>query len=226
MSEAETYRRGQVLWALWRTFTHGRRVSPDPPSTFLTRVKRLLELDRADGSETGRFAFVDEEPEGKGTDSGYSAFNALCLGLALDMLDVGFKQSEVVFFLQHTRDEIERFFKHILTSPPALRQKIGAEDRPDCPTYEENGIAYADPRIFLLTTKVEMTEVFPGPRGKPRRGPLIWRPVFCRGIEALRAELHRMNYDNRKTFVMELANLAVLVTSNLAEAPLIRRGRN
>ncbi len=106
MSNADSYKRGQVEWALWRFFLQGRQVGPEQQKVFLTRIKRLLELDRGEdlGAKTetphARFAFADVAPEGKGTDVDFRPFNAFCLALALDLLDTGFKQSEIVFLLR------------------------------------------------------------------------------------------------------------------------------
>ena len=96
MSNPECYKRGQVEWALWRFFLQGRQVGPEQQKVFLTRIKRLLELDRGEdlGAKTetphARFAFADAAPEGKGTDADFRPFNAFCLALALDLLDTGF----------------------------------------------------------------------------------------------------------------------------------------
>ena len=45
-SNADSYGRGQVEWALWRFFLQGRQVGPEQQKVFRTRIKRLLELDR------------------------------------------------------------------------------------------------------------------------------------------------------------------------------------
>ena len=72
MSNADSYRRGQVEWALWRFFLQGRQAGSESKKVFLTRIKRLLELDRGEdlGETTeiphARFAFADAAPEGKG----------------------------------------------------------------------------------------------------------------------------------------------------------------
>ena len=41
-----TYRRGQVEWALWRMSTIGRPAPAEPSPVFRNRIKRLLEIDR------------------------------------------------------------------------------------------------------------------------------------------------------------------------------------
>ena len=97
-----TYKRGQVEWALWRAFTLARSPGDGPPSIFRTRVKRLLDLDREfDTSEmevppTCAFAFVEPSDGGSGFETQYAPFDVFCLAIGLDLLDVGFKQGEIV----------------------------------------------------------------------------------------------------------------------------------
>lgn len=226
------YRRGQVEWALWRWFADVQR-DDRPPKPFLTRIKRLLEIDRSDSVPRGaeavpvvRFAFINQAPANKGTDVEFSAFNAFCLALGLDMLDAGFNQSEVVFVLCYTRNELEQEFARALARPPAPRTFALADDMPDLPSFEERGISKADPRIFMVLNKVELVERFPTWKAKGTKGaPLISKPVFRCGIEALRDELHELGYNHRRALVFEIAHTAVVVTDLLKKAPVIKRGR-
>lgn len=223
-----TFKRGQVEWALWEYFAGGRIKRASSPKIFATRIKRLLELDRsmkkfpAEKPPRHRFAFHDAEPDGRGIDASYSHFNAFCLAIGLDLLDVGFKQSEVVFLLKYVRADLERQFEWIRRNPVIPRSKIPAEDRPRCPVFEINGIRYADCRVFAVIEKIEVKEAFTTERVKV---PLILEPIFCRGIEALRNELHTMNFDRRKVLVLELAHTVVMVSEFLEGAPQIQRGR-
>ena len=226
------YRRGQIEWALWRFFSVGRADPGTAPVLFLTRIKRLLELDRTSEypsdseAPTSRYCFSDVAPEGHGVDVPYTPFNAFVLGLGLDLLDVGFKQSEIVFLLRHIRRDLEREFTKILSNPPSPRQRMAAVDHPECPTYEEDGHSWADCRVFMIVTKVEVTEVFPAStRRSFRNKPLIHAPRFCRGIVALRNELHHMNFRYRKALVLELAEMAVQILGHLDDAPDVKRGR-
>ena len=236
MVAGTVYKRGQVEWALWRFFSLCGPKAPKPPQVFLTRIKRLLEVDwMRDTSQDSevphpRFAFRDERGKGKGRDTSYSLFNGCCLAFGLELLDVGFKQSEIVFLLRHLRDQLEREFQHILNIRPAPRQPIPAEDRPDCPVYEdEKGWKWADCRVYAIIHKVEFKELFPLMKDrKPRRQPVFPTPVFCHGYAAAAAELHKMNlhkFHYRKAFVMELAYMVVLVKQFLEEAPAVLRGR-
>ena len=233
MSNADSYKRGQVEWALWQFFLQGRQAGSRPPKVFLTRIKRLLELDRGEdlGAKTetphARFVFADAAPEGKGTDVGFRPFNAFCLALALDLLDTGFKQSEIVFLLRHIRDDLETWFERILRSPPTERKRIRPQDRPEAPTLlDAGGREYADCRVFVVINKIEIKEIFQLLGGsKLASGPLIMEPVYCRGIEALRNELDRMGPDKRKAMIIEIAHVAAGISGILPDAPVMKRGR-
>jgi len=236
MVAGTVYKRGQVEEALWRYFSlYGPKASA-PPQIFLTRIKRLLEVDwrreTAHESEIPhpRFAFRDGPGEGKGTDMSYTIFNAWCLALGLELLDVGFKQSEIVFLLRHLRGNLEREFRHILKHRPAPRQPIPAKDRPGCPVYEDHrGGKWADCRVFAVIHKVELKELFPLLKGrKCASQPVFPTPMFCHGNLALAKEFHTMNLDAfhyRKAFVIEIAHTVVLVKQFLEEAPAVLRGR-
>ena len=232
-ASADTYRRGQAEYALWQYMTFNHQASMTPPPIFLTRIKRLLDLDRAQGKmvpsrrSLKMFAFVDGLPGVRGTDVGFTAFHVVCLAIGLDLLDIGFKQSEIVFLLQHLRPVLKTHFTCIQKSPPVPRQVLTACDRPGCPTYTERGIECADCRVFMIIHKVEVTEVFPAPiRGKtPGEESFMFHPTFCYGIEALHKVLHQMPYPYRKAVVVEIADTVALITEFLQKAPLVKRGQ-
>ena len=225
-----TFKRGQVEWALWRLFTLTRYLTTPPiSSVFRTRIKRLLELDRASDPLMSAeevhlpHAFFASLPEGTGIDTQYTAFDAFCLVVALDLLDAGYKQSEVVLLLRHLRPRLEKPFRKMQKAPVILRQRrVPADDRPGCPAYEKNGRRYADCRVFVLIEKIEFKEVFPGAEDGL---PVIFEPIFCRGLAELNKQLDRMNHQRRKLLVLELADTASLLLQSLREAPAVKRGR-
>lgn len=226
MPDIETFKRGQVEWALWRFATFLRDAGQEAPKAFRTRVKRLLEIDRADEIDDTGFAFAEAASGGRGNDAAFTAFDAFCLALALDLLDAGFKQSEIVFLMRHMRAGLSTEYDWIMVSPPPLRGRVLAKRAPDRPSYSEDGKRWADFRVFAVIQKVEMTEVFPvlSRRADPR-DPVFLEPAFCRGIEALQKELNRMPHACRKALVLELSHAAVLVTEFLHESPMTKRGR-
>jgi hypothetical protein len=228
----QTYGRGQVEWALWCSFARARFNPGQIPRVFRTRVKRLLDIDRdldltgAEVPPEASCAFV-APPTGEGAEAEYLAVDAFCLAIALDLLNAGFKQSEVVFLMRYLRPKLERRFPALL-EPPLLisRQRYRAQDYPNFPSYEHRGRRYADRRLFVLLEKVELTEISPAPsRGEPRT-PVVLEPVFCEGAEGLSNELHRTMPDPRRAvIVLELAATAQSVQAWLSKAPVIRRGR-
>ena len=226
------YGRGQVEWALWRSFTRAGLKGGDAPPVFLARIKRLLDIDRElDLSDVevppeADYAFVARPSSGSG-EAEYTAADAFCLAIALDLLDAGFKQSEVVFLMRYLRPELERRFRTLLKRPSLIdRQHHRAEDYPGVPSYEERGRRYADGRVFVLVQKLELTEIRPGLAGKKHVGPIFSAPVYCEGVEALGRKLHdTMPLHRRTVTILELAATAQTVQMWLDKAPLIRRGR-
>jgi hypothetical protein len=74
---------------------------------------------------------------------------------------------------------------------------------------------------------VELTEIYDQatPRRKGQKTPIFLEPKFCRGADALLAELSQMHWAYRKALVVEIAYLADNLTRLLAKAPLKKRGR-
>ena len=111
MEEAEqTHSRGELEIALWQSFTQGDR-GPKVDRTFKGRIQKLLDLDRAGGfGAPSEFAFHAAAPPGRGQEVHFTLLDAFCLAIGLDLLDVGFKQSEVVFLLRHLDQGDKRLF--------------------------------------------------------------------------------------------------------------------
>lgn len=231
-----TYRRGQVEWALWRAFTLARSPGDGPPQIFKTRIKRLLDLDRGlDASVFGveppcAFAFVEPSEGGSGIEANYAAFDAFCLALALDLLDVGFKQGEIVSLMRHLREPLEDWFRDLLARPSLIdRQRHLAQMHPKLPRLERGGgkAPLADARVFLILNRIEMTEVLAcaQPRGKASQ-PVFLEPVFCEGIAELQARLDRLMPLHRRTVItLEITAVAQAISTFLDAAPLVPRGR-
>ncbi len=228
----ETYGRGQVEWALWGSFARERFGAGDVPQIFRTRIKRLLEIDRAlDLSDAevppqADYAFAPPASAESG-EVAYKAVDAFCLAIALDLLDAGFKQAEIVFLMRYLRPEFQRRFPNLL-APPSLisRQRYRAQDYPDLPSYEDGDGSYADRRLFVILQKVELTEINPAASRQRHADPVILEPVFCAGVTALGTKLHDIMPNRRRAVtVLEVAATAQAVQEFLSAAPIIRRGR-
>jgi len=224
-----SYKRNQVEWALWGLFAQQPAAeSDDIPSVFRTRIKRLIELDQ-NTNEKGmpkQLAFVETKVHGQGKDQPYTLFNTFCLALGLDLLDAGFKQSEIVFLLRHHGPTIRSSFNAVLASPPILRSRLLAEQRPKSPKIDEGALEFADTRVFFHYERVEVREAFVDFRGKNApKHPLIINPKVFLGLAALTEELDQMNMSYRKALILEVSETIIRLQQLLGEAPLTVRGR-
>jgi hypothetical protein len=225
ISSSDNYRRGQVEWALWQLSTLDRPASEEPTPVFRNRIKRLLEIDRTGASEAsrkgkGQLAFSEDRPEGTGFDVAFTPYDAFILALGLDLLRMGFVQSEVVMLMNFLRPTLGNTFGRILRHPPdPERRSARVKRRPVKPEQ--------DRRVFLLLERVEASEEFPALHQKGRGGdsPIYREPVICHGLQELAHELDRMDQVFRRALILDLAHTAVRVSEFLAKAPEIKRGR-
>ena len=228
----ETFGRGQIEWTLWRTFAPVDARGAKIPPKFLTRIKRLLDIDRnmdlsaAEEPPLVEYAFAEPSPN-TGVETSYSLCDVFCLGVALDLLDSGFKQSEVVYLMRYLRIELENRVPELLEPPSIIdRQDKRAAAYPKLPSFKDGRKEVADRRVFLILKKVEVTEIVPEDYKKRASGPIILDPIFCHGLNALSQKLFDLMPENRRAVtILELASTAQSVNAWLAEAPEIRRGR-
>ena len=229
----ETYKRGQVEWALWRTANFSRVAVAERPAIFATRIKRLLDTDRDLGAGAAEaeapFAFVTPA-EGRGIEAAFAPFDVFCLAVALDLLDVGFKQGEIVVVMRHLRPRLERWFPRLLRRPSlGGRQNHLASHHTDLPViHREGGRApLADARVFVVLNRVEMTEVLALPTTKREsNNPAFLEPEICEGVAGLERVLNKLMPHHRRTvIVIEIAATAQVVAAFLAQAPRLARGR-
>jgi hypothetical protein len=232
-SNLSRYKRSQVEHAIWRMLTSQNPGAGDPSPVFLTRIKRILEEDRAAKLITGLdtdvapFAFADEASPGRGGDAAFTPFDAFCLALALDLVNAGYKPSEVIVLLRLFRPYLVEQFDEIRRTPrPDGRQR--ERPREGLPSFWDKSGEWADGRVYMVVRKVELKEVVPG-RSGATNAPGYVEPTFCRGLEALSEELGRMGIGDgsyRQALVLELAYLAVRLNAFLEKAPLTHRGRS
>lgn len=228
----QTYGRGQVEWALWRAFGLGRPLGDDIPKVFRTRIKRLLEIDRdldfsnEEVAPEAEYAFAQHASVEQGELS-YTGVDAFCLGVGLDLLDAGFKQSEVVFLMRYLRRALEVRFEGLVARPSFnLNGLYRTKDYPSLPEFEQNGKAYADARVFIVISKVEIKEVFPIVQEKLRSTPMFLEPRYCEGATALAQTMSELMPDRRRVVVvLELTAVAQSSDAFLQQAPEIKRGR-
>jgi hypothetical protein len=218
------FKRGQVLNSIWRAFT----LRDEPiPSAFSAKVKKLAELG---------VPLTESERAGHpGVDNSYTAYHAFELAVGLKLLDAGFKQGEVATLVKHIRADLRRAYSDILENPPKIGQNILAKDRPKSPRlmvvhHGETELAdpirrhSADTSYWMTFRSLEFPEIL-NPRLK--KGDLFFEPKFHRGLELLAHELQgrATTYTDDHRFVLELSNLAILITQILPEIRPTPRGR-
>jgi hypothetical protein len=220
----QTFKRGQVIQALWYAFTLREEAVPTP---FSTKIRKMGEL--------GVPLTAAEKAGQPGLDNNYTAYHAFELGVALKLLDAGFKQGEVAILVQQVRPKLRTAFTHILESPPAIGMNVLAKDRPNSPPKivvqrgetelgDPSRHHSADTTYWLTFRSLEFPQLL---HPKAKKGELRFEPQFHKGFEALAAQMERLasTYGDDHRFVLELSNLAQLLDGKL---PLIRpaqRGR-
>lgn len=214
------YTRGQAEFALISHFLNGQNGTGLTKKKLKTRAKRLLELDSAmSESENLPCAFVTEN---KGAQGGARVFlyeNVFNIGLGLELLDAGFKQSEVVFLLQHSQEILYTAAQRIKKYPNAFRQAVSSADYPDLPKDMKDS-NLADLRTFFIFQRLDRPNLVKG-----KKAPLFLLPKICFGIESLASEINDISYSQSKATIVELGNLGISLNNHLKQAPQIKRGR-
>jgi hypothetical protein len=176
------------------------------PSRLPSRIRKLLDLDRELTQQapagTGR-AFTDHAGLGQGVDAAYTPLNAFCLALGLELLEAGFKQSEVVTWVRLTRPWLAREYPRILAGPAGAavpRTQLALPGRSD--------------RCYMVVSRIlaldELPEVEEAVAGAgSRRTPVTFAPKFFHGPEDLAAALARSPSNVRRWLIIECRMLAV-----------------
>jgi hypothetical protein len=152
-----SYKRNQIEEAIARALTpDGDKAS----SELRTRIKRLLELDRAIGRkprskapEEAQFAFFSEEAPGTGADILFSEYEAFALLNALRIMEHGLKQGFAVSTMRRVRSDLESEHARILRqSPDQLfdRQLINANAQAGDIVFDNT-----DPVFLTLASKTQ-----------------------------------------------------------------------
>ncbi len=118
----ERYKRNQVEEAIARVMEPG---SSKPTTELRTRIKRLLETDRAlpqadegENSQSAGAAFFSEESPGKGREIWFSAYETFALVTGLHLMRHGWPQSFAVRVLRRVRGELEFAYSTTLGQDP------------------------------------------------------------------------------------------------------------
>jgi hypothetical protein len=112
------YKRNQVMEAISQL---SEPAANAPSASLETKLKRLLERDRALGRsprssdpERANYAFFSAEAPGSGVEIWFSAYEAFALYTALRLLEHGWPQTAVVSVLRRARSKLEPKHAEIL----------------------------------------------------------------------------------------------------------------
>jgi hypothetical protein len=216
------FKRGQVEWALWHAF-HERTNHSAPekiPLIFSNRIKRLLEIDSksilSPKAQIG-FAFLSERQTGNGNDRMFSVFDTFLLGIALDLLDAGLNQGQVVLQLQATRHKLHGQLSMILSEIDGVFPNTQKYKAPSPDAEVPSNLP-----AFLIFNRVEMTEImFPK---LPARA-LIHDLDIAGGWKALGRSMAKRLPGRSHPTIIEFSKLAFDIRKGLESAPIIARGR-
>jgi hypothetical protein len=223
----QTFRRNQVEHALWKFANLDRQAHHEPNTAFKARVKHLLNLNQSGNLfQRGKIAPMvvrplgGNSPLGTGTDAQFTATDAICLGLALDMVRAGFKQQEVLLLMSYLRRPLEEsIIPEILRSPPKI---VPVWPKTKVQSGEQQG---TDRRVFLVLHRVESSEEFAAFNPRRQTVPIYKEPRICRGVSGLTDALADMNHVLRRAIVFEIGYLVACVSQFLSEIQPAKRGR-
>jgi hypothetical protein len=196
--------------------------SPEPTSELRTRLKRLLETDRALGRvprcadpERANFAFYGAEAPGSGVEVWFSEYEAFALLNGLRLMGHGWPQGFAVSVMRRVRSELEKQHARILKQDPKWLFDQEAIRR----NAKEGDLAFdnADP---VLLTIVSKSGAAPNEQGEPHRCGI------CRGPNEAMKFVWQAHAGAGAWTMFELVNVAHRLSKELARTEPRRRGRS
>jgi hypothetical protein len=116
------FKRNQVEEAISRVLEPNLR---EPTTELRTRLKRLLDTDRALGcspkstnAEDANYAFYSDKPPGSGTEVWFSGYEAFALLTGLRLMGHEWPQGFAVSVMRRVRPELERQHARVMTLDP------------------------------------------------------------------------------------------------------------
>jgi hypothetical protein len=219
MFQMVEYKRNQVEEAISAVLEPR---SPEPGPQLLTRIKRLLETDRALGRvrssadpERANYAFYRADPPGSGVEVWFSAYEAFSLLNGLRLMGHGWPQSFAVSVMRRVRPELEKQHARVLNQDPkwlfdqeAIRRNARAGDM----AFDNQ-----DPVLLTIVSK-------PGAVQNDETEPFAC--AVCRGPE----EAHRFLWKAGKGVgagtMFDLVGLAHRLANALSRTTPSQRGRS
>ena len=224
----QKYKRNQMEQGVWRALTYWqdeRSFAPMLPTSITIKIKKLLELDaqsKADGAED--HAFFMQSSSGLGNERKFSLMDCFCIAVSLQFFDLGFKQSHIVFLLQHLRLDLEEVFYKLSLYPMPLRIVQSTKKYPELPRFTKNDIEYVDSNVFLVFNRVELPDMY-GYKVDNQDTPLAMNHKFYFGVNELQEHFKRITIAHLNTVCLELARLAKCVQHFVPLVEPAKRGR-
>jgi hypothetical protein len=214
------FKRNQVEEAISRVLEPN---SGEPTAELCTRVKRLLDTDRALGrspkstdAEEANYAFYSNNPPGSGTEVWFSEYEAFALLTGLRLMKHEWPQSFAVSVMRRVRPELERQHARIMKLDPEKlfdQEEIRRNARPGGLAFDNN-----DPVLLTIASK---------PGSASNDEPQSMECSISRGPsqagEFMRSALGRLGGGAATMF--EVTTVAHILSRELAKTEPRRRGR-
>jgi hypothetical protein len=193
--------------------------SQEPSSEVRTRLKRLLETDRALGraprsadAELANYAFYSADAPGSGVEVWFSEYEAFALLSGLRLMGHGWPQGFAVSVLRRVRVDLERQHARILKQDAKLLFDQEAIRR----AAKEGDMAFdnTDPVLLTIVSKTEGTD-------KEQRE----RCAICRGPNEAMNFAAEARAGAGAVTMFELVNVAHALSKELARTEPRHRGR-
>jgi hypothetical protein len=209
------YKRNQVEEAISHLLEPN---SLQPTQGLRTKVKRLLEADRAlqaaAGADSGSFAFFSAEPPGRGVEIWFSSYEAFALLTGLRLMAHGWPQGQTVSVMRDVRSALEEEHRRILLHNPNWlfdQEAIWKNARPGDHAFDNQ-----DPLLLTIVS---------GGADPSGQGAV---PVckICRGPAAAHAFFQEVSGLSGALTTFELTTSAHRLVGELAKTEPRARGRS
>jgi hypothetical protein len=213
------YKRNQVDAAVAEATGRAVARTHAPRPDLAIRLKRLIETDRA---LPGKYAFFEQEGEGKGVEIGYSPYAVFALYLAVRLMDAGLPQADAVRFMRAIRPGLERAHGTILRKEPAHWLDHEAPHGLEREVRLGFLVRHAQNMVFLAV----QADLDPKPTLVRPRPSEPWRPAnICQSPAELTGLLAKLSVCGGPILVIELVNVIHRLAYWLKTIEPVKRGR-
>lgn len=223
------YTKGQVIEGLYAYFSGYNRyltknektasIFPEhskAPKSFSAKIKKLLDLDRAQNK--GDYIFFDQEGVGQGGLEYFNDYQVVLIGFAVDSLYKGFKQSEVLWVTKRVKERMWDSFLMVYRD----KQKLIKEHGASC--YKDDLYSTArfyrdklDTFIYLIINNFEISS--PETHEDLRR--IRYEFLHTTNLNHLLARLDQ----STSCVIFDFVNLSLVAPQIVQETPIPQRGR-